>query len=295
MTMNHALQGAPKEGGAPFQASHKLCVGWQPNPANHRAIRRRTMALPVFNVTDLNGRFIGHRAAWREIIDLCEKQGDAYALAAANDPKLVHNGEFFVHNEDSPDTYRATLRRNIDIGLEVYNRQMLVVVSSLFEVMFRHFWACAFFAKPDRLHEPLRQNRNTAKVELRDLLSFQSKESLLFQLAIDTARRAAEGKKEAAIRRIQSTFDKKRAHLTDSLAAEILKVIDERNDVVHRGKATPPTNIEVEAAFDVLHRTLGALQELARSIDLPMNEDGYCMLALDEWFYMDYDRDPPGC
>ena len=26
MTMNHALQGAPDEGGAPFQASHKLYV-----------------------------------------------------------------------------------------------------------------------------------------------------------------------------------------------------------------------------------------------------------------------------
>ena len=251
------------------------------------------MALPIFNVSDLRGRFLGHVSAWQELVELCETQRIAYSQARAHDPELVSGDDYLPLNHESPDSYARTLNENIGTGLSVYHRQMFVVVSSLFETTLRHFWACAYFCKPERLNEPLAAAGQTAKIELRDLLAAPDKESLLKKLSIDCARRSSEGKKSATVERIRK-LDRKKEFFTDDLCRKLLRITEERNIIVHASHKLPPTADDVREAFSVLGDVLTAFQGLARSLGIPMNENGYCMLWLDEFFYSDLDNDVPG-
>jgi transcriptional regulator with PAS, ATPase and Fis domain len=159
---------------------------------------------------------------------------------------------------------RGSIRENIYSAAATHRRQTLVVAVTYLELIIEEFLRAIFVAEPNRMYEYLNQSaEQKGKVDLKEVLAAESKESLLQSLALRSAKVAAQGKFKATMRNIRQITGQ---GIHPTLVEKLDGLITRRNELVHE---THDLEVDWREASDALSavwdlaRWLGAIAETA--------------------------------
>ena len=155
---------------------------------------------------------------------------------------------------------------------EVYNRQMIVLAATYTEVISDDFLYCLFMSYPERMYDYVDEDQsklNKGKVDLKDILKEDSKESFISTLARRSTSIAMRGKFSKVTKVIENVS---KCMLDSILVRNLSGVIEQRNRIVHEAVKDEITAERVHEAFDLIEQFLKSLGKIAHQIGIPFND-----------------------
>ncbi len=152
---------------------------------------------------------------------------------------------------------------------EIFSRQSLVVIASLFEGAARELFQCIFCRHPSRMYEFLILSlKNTVikgKVELRDIVEAPNMKRLIYSLASKASTQATNTSFDKIIKNLDKVTSGK---LDTEIFSELGMFIEKRHKIVHEDYEASIEAKEVFSAFDAYFQVLQLLEEIALENDI---------------------------
>jgi hypothetical protein len=245
----------------------------------------RTKGVELFNYSKCSGQIAGHLTAWQAISRYVE---DSAALNMHARAQAEANGESVLFS--SIDDHAASIARDVCVGLEVYNRQMIVVGASLFERFTKHLILELFLAYPNRISKFIENDKRKPVVNWNLVLEATSKEEIMRQLAQEAASKAVRGTVDKVIKRLKELGNYEGSFPKD-LEKRLPALIERRHEIVHKKYPLECTTRDVMELFTAVSEYTAVLLAIAEHENLEVMKDGRCLLWADEEFYEQEDLD----
>lgn len=173
----------------------------------------------------------------------------------------------FKDEDDYLNSYIDKIKQVIDI----YRRQMIVLVVTYLEGIVFDFMESLFATFPSRMYGYLdagAEQNLKGKVDLKDILNADTKDELLRMLSRRSASVATRGKFEAAVGTLEKTAKVK----LDAVLIEKLRLLVElRNRIVHEASKENITDQTVREGFEAANDFLQSLGRVAAEKKMPLN------------------------
>lgn len=152
----------------------------------------------------------------------------------------------------------------------VYRKQMIVLIASYIEAIILDFLNCIFIAHPVRMYSYLNNDENSAqgKVDLKEVLEADNKNTLIKSLSLRAANIATRGKFKTSINNIEKISKQK---LDSELSSKLNSLVELRNQIVHELADVNIRNKEVVDGFDCLSDLITNLGVIAEKNGVRVN------------------------
>lgn len=174
--------------------------------------------------------------------------------------------------------WRESHRASIELAVERYSRQMVVLARTYLETLLKEFLLVRFVGEPMLMHDYLADDNGNGAgmVRLAELVRSTSKESLLELLASRATSKAVKGKFKAVATRLK----KLTGHdIPNDLVSRISDWTELRNRIVHNGDRIDVGDERVEEIFADVQEFVLFLGRTAHALALAY-EDGGNFLGL---------------
>ena len=201
-----------------------------------------------------------------------DKEMKALAAESELHKKILEAGdENAIHGVNAFLAFRLS---QIGKAFEVFSRQALVVVASIFERMTREFLECVFSRHPQRMYPYLVltvENPLRGKLDLNEVLDSHSLPQLIWRLAERAAQIARQGKFDSVVSNLALVTANK---ADPAVLNKLRPYIETRHKVVHEedDETVPPER--VYEAFDALMQVARHLEQAALSDDVTVDPIG---------------------
>lgn len=159
---------------------------------------------------------------------------------------------------------------NIHESFIIYMRQSIVVLASFVEGVITNFYYCVFCKYPERMYDFIHSDQNQnikGKVDLKKILSLPNKDLLLFQLASDASKNAANGEYKSVLKRLS---DITKGTVTPEETGKIFEIFDIRNKIVHELYQEEFDPEFVAQKYKAVTEFISCLETAAIHMDVPI-------------------------
>jgi len=168
-----------------------------------------------------------------------------------------------------------TMLRNNQINLiheanQIYQKQTIVLIASYTEAIILDFLQCVFVTHPVRTYDYLNDDEKglKGKIDLREILEADTKDSLINSLSFRAASIATRGKFKTALNNVEKISKQK---LDTELSSKLSSLVERRNRIVHELADVDVTNQEVLDGFDCLSDLISNLGVMAQDNGVHVN------------------------
>ena len=173
-------------------------------------------------------------------------------------------------DSDSDKSIRKYQITKIQEANQIYQKQMIVLITSYAETIILDFLQCIFVAHPVRAYDYLNDDEKGAKgkIDLKEILEADTKDSLINSLSFKAANIATRGKFKTSLNNIEKISKRK---LDSELSRKLNSLIELRNRIVHELADVDITNKEVLDGFDCLSDLISNLGIIAQENGVHVN------------------------
>ncbi len=153
---------------------------------------------------------------------------------------------------------------------QIYQKQIIVLIAYYIEVIILDFLQCVFIVHPTRIYDYLKDDEKgvNGKVDLKEILEADTKDSLITSLSAKAANIATRGKFKTALNNLEKISKQK---LDSKLSKKLISLVEHRNRIVHELADVDMTNQEVLEGFDCLTDLISNLGTIAESNGVHVN------------------------
>ena len=245
------------------RSSREMCwISWQSTAArtsNTPDCRRTFMTFDAFR---WGTRIIGEEMSVQTVMSLFEDR----------QVSLFEDRQQAMEDAESRRDWSAYCLADRELGAlmkgsATFRRQVVVIAVTYVELMTEDFLKCVFTHRPKSMYNYLNQLADQkGKIDLREVLDAESKEVLLENLALRSARIASQGKFLVLARNIESLTRRKfQAGLVD----EIESIVERRNRLVHEDTGDAVSSAEAVAALQSTMKLASDLARIALQCGIP--------------------------
>lgn len=170
-----------------------------------------------------------------------------------------------------PESSNEYLLGEITAAQQVYMRQMLVLATTYVELILKDFFLCLYIAQPLRMNSPLSpEGKGKATVFLNDVLTADSKDTLVMNLA-ERAASAAVGPKFDKV--VEKIIRECKLKLDSSFIDDLRELNERRNQIIHEGKSEEVRLQQAHNAFGLLLYLVYVLGRAAKEYRIPYRDE----------------------
>ncbi len=166
------------------------------------------------------------------------------------------------------DSFAEARVGNIYKAYTTLTRQSTVIISTLFETFIQEFLTCLFCLYPQRMYKFLvlsNENPIKGKVDLKDVLTAQSQNSLILDLAKKAAEQASRGQ---LIKIISNLEELTNNEIDPDIINKMGQIIDERNKIVHEFTSDEINAQVVMDYYSIFLEVIEHIEDVAEKIGI---------------------------
>jgi hypothetical protein len=185
------------------------------------------------------------------------------ALEALIDEQKHENPHMIIMTE-------REIAENLQESINIYNRQMVVLIATLIEQVIRDFLKAAFIAHPERMYTFLIDDGgHHGMVSLKLITKAKSLTDLINELSDQATYNAMKGRFEIQLNNITNVV--KAAVVPDEIKTQLIETMEMRNRIVHEASHEDITQDDLHNIFDTCIELLVFFNATANKNGIPID------------------------